>query len=127
MCVMLLLEPLTSSSAQPRPRWLQQPEQTQTSEDVHSMKLVEIAEAMARLHAVSPRALLIVDLANVLSRGGMNTDSRLLLIRPKISDWLSTTTSRAHTELSDALAAPLKIVFVTTQHEYLKNAHFLLK
>ena len=82
------------------------------------MKLVRFAEDSARAYAIQPTALLFMDLANILSQGSLRTDSSLLSMQANISEWLSATESKAHTELSDALAAPLKIVLITSQDAF---------
>lgn len=88
------------------------------------MKLVEAAEEYALLYDVKPTSLLIMDLGSVLTQGSVTLKSSLLSLRPEIPERLTKIRSDVHTELVDGLAAPQKIILVTSQLETARSSVF---
>lgn len=82
------------------------------------------AEELALLLDVRPTSLLIVDLRNGPTLTLPRPMSSLLLSYPKTTERIPQTRSRTNTELLDALAAPLKVVLITSRQDCLNDRAF---
>ena len=95
------------------------------NEQVDAMQLVTAAEESAEHYGFEPSSLLLVDLGKVLTRGAFQAESSLLSLRPApLRKQLALTESKTHTELIEALAAPLKVILITSQDELARSKHF---
>lgn len=87
----------------------------------HPLDVVASAEEIARHHGVKPISLLLLDLGSILTEGSFNTKAFLLSLKPSTR---LQPRIKVHTELWQALAAPLKIVVVVFQGGIFGNINY---
>lgn len=90
-------------------------------EHADPINVVFFIEMFTRQRAIEPTSLLLLNLGSVLTNGSFRTNAFLLSLKPSLRSY---PLPSVHTELWQALAAPLRIVVLLSQDEIFDNAFF---